>query len=260
MNQAFDFENLVELCRQTHEETRHSAGRAVDRSLVARNWLFGRYIVEYEQNGADRANYGSQLLARIASRLQRIRIKGSSVTRLKLYRRFYQQQKGIGPTPSAQLASLASVDGTPAIRPTASVESTEPARNRRAISGGREISEIPPRNSAAPLSGALPTAQIVQTLSAKLMKRFPLAWSHYVTLLTTGNREGRRSYELEAAGNGWSVRELERQIAVVELTLPEQANIYASKNQLYLPSKQELAAQLERIQRELNYQEDEGVE
>ena len=54
MSQAFDFENLVELCRRIHEETRHSAGRAVDRSLVARNWLFGRYIVEYEQNGADR--------------------------------------------------------------------------------------------------------------------------------------------------------------------------------------------------------------
>ena len=190
MNQAFKFENLVELCWRIHEETRHSAAQAV----------------------------------------------------------------------SAQLASLASVDGTPAIRPTPSVESTEPARNRRAISGGREISEIPPRNSAAPLSGSLPTAQIVQTLSAKLMKRFSLAWSHYVTLLTTSNREERRFYELEAAGNGWSVRELERQIAVVELTLPEQANIYASKNQLYLPSKQELAAQLERIQRELNYPKGEGDE
>ena len=92
------------------------------------------------------------------------------------------------------------------------------------------------------------------------MKRFSLAWSHYVTLLTTGNREERRFYELEAAGNGWSARELERQIAVVELTLPEEAKIYASKYQLYLPSKQELASQLERIQRELNYREDEGDE
>ena len=39
--------------------------------------------------------------------------------------------------------------------------------------------------------------------------------------------------------------------AVVELTLPQEANIYASKYQLYLPSKQELVAQLESIQREL---------
>ena len=176
----------------------------------------------------------------------------------KLYRRFNQHQKGIGPTLSAQLASFASVDGTPAIRPTASVESTEPASKRRVICGGREIPEIPLRDSVAPLNGSWPTAQIVQTLSAKLMKRFPLACSHYVTLLTTGNREGRRFCELEAAGNGWSVRELEPQIAVIELTLPEEANIYLSEYQLYLPSKQELAAQMERIQKELNYEEDAG--
>ena len=371
MSQKFDFENLVELCRRTHEETQRSAARAIDHSLVARNWLFGRYIVEYEQHGADRAEYGSQLLAKIASRLQRIGIKGSSVTRLKLYRRFYQKQKEIGPTVSDQLASLASVDGTPAIRPTASDES------------------IPLENTIV-----------------LLKDRFSLGWSHYVTLLTIDNPEEHRFYELEAAGNGWSVRELERQInsslyerlalsrdkeevrrlasegqvvekasdliknplvleflgleekpgyseseletaiidrlqhfllelgkgflfearqkrftfdnshfrvdlvfynrllrcyvlidlkrgelthqdlgqmqmyvnyfdryvktedefptigivlcgrkndAVVELTLPEEANIYASKYQLYLPSKQELVAQLESIQRELNY-------
>ena len=373
MSRKFDFENLVELCRRTHEETQRSAVRTVDSSLVVRNYLFGWYIVEYEQHGADRAEYGSQLLAKIASRLQRIGIKGSSVTRLKLYRRFYQKQKEIGPTLSAQLASLASVDGTPAIRPTASDES------------------IPLENTIV-----------------LLKDRFSLGWSHYVPLLTIDNPEERRFYEVEAAGNGWSVRELERQIAsslyerlalsrdkeevrrlasegqviekasdliknplvleflglvekpvyseseletaiidrlqhfllelgkgflfearqkrftfdnshfrvdlvfynrllrcyvlidlkrgelthqdlgqmqmyvnyfdryvktddelptigivlcgrkndaVVELTLPEEANIYASKYQLYLPSKQELVAQLESIQRELNYRE-----
>ena len=44
--------------------------------------------------------------------------------------------------------------------------------------------------------------------------------------------------------------------AVVELTLPEDANIYASKYQLYLPSKQELTAQLESIQKQLGNRED----
>ena len=48
--------------------------------------------------------------------------------------------------------------------------------------------------------------------------------------------------------------------AVVELTLPEEANIYMPKYQLYLPSKQELAAQLESIQRELGTQEGEDDE
>ena len=163
MSRKFDFENLVELCRRTHEETQRSAARTVDSSLVVRNYLFGWYIVEYEQHGADRAEYGSQLLAKIASRLQRIGIKGSSVTRLKLYRRFYQKQKETGPTLSAQLASLASVDGTPAIRPTASDES------------------IPLENTIV-----------------LLKDRFSLGWSHYVPLLTIDNPEERRFYELEA--------------------------------------------------------------
>jgi hypothetical protein len=38
---------------------------------------------------------------------------------------------------------------------------------------------------------------------------------------------------------------------VVELTLPEDANIYASKYQLYLPSREELADQVARVKREV---------
>ena len=78
MSQKFNFENLVELCRRTHDQTQRSAAQAIDRALVARNWLFGWYIVEYEQNGADRAEYGSQILGRVSRRLQQIGIKGSA--------------------------------------------------------------------------------------------------------------------------------------------------------------------------------------
>ena len=46
--------------------------------------------------------------------------------------------------------------------------------------------------------------------------------------------------------------------ALVELTLSEEANIYASKYQLYLPSKQELVTQLESIQREVRNGESES--
>ena len=186
MSQQFNFENLVALCRRTHDQTQRSAARAIDRSLVARNWLFGWYIVEYEQHGADRAEYGSQILNRVSSRLQQIGIKGSSITRLKLYRRFYQQQKGIGPTVSAQLASLAYGDGISAIRPTVPDESVS----------------LPPAASR-PLENAI----------ALLEDQFPLSWSHYVTLLSIDNPEERRFYEIETTQNQWSVREMERQIA-----------------------------------------------
>ena len=58
MSQQFNFENLVALCRQTHDQTQRSAARAIDRSLVAGNWLFGWYIVEYEQNMSRTAQTG----------------------------------------------------------------------------------------------------------------------------------------------------------------------------------------------------------
>ena len=46
----------------------------------------------------------------------------------------------------------------------------------------------------------------------QLAGRFALGWSHYVTLLSIDDTDARRFYEIEAADNGWSVRELKRQI------------------------------------------------
>ena len=48
MSDAINFDHLVDLCRLTHEEMQKRAVRAVDLTLVVRNWLFGRYIVEHE--------------------------------------------------------------------------------------------------------------------------------------------------------------------------------------------------------------------
>ena len=91
----FDFERLVELCRRTHDETRRSAARAVDRSLVVRNWLFGWYIVEYEQSGADRAEYGTQTLKKLSAALKERIGRGFSVDILEQTRRFYRSYEHI---------------------------------------------------------------------------------------------------------------------------------------------------------------------
>ena len=189
VSRAFDFGHLVDLCRRTHEETRRSGARAVDTYLVTRNWLFGWYIVEYEQRGADRALYGDRLLAKASRRLQEAGVKGCSTTRLKLYRQFYQQHtgiKGIGPTLSDQLTPPASDDRAAPIGPT------------------------PSDQFASPLASlSRPLAEVIALLDS----RFSLGWSHYVTLLTIGRVEERAFYEIEAAQNQWSVRELKRQIA-----------------------------------------------
>lgn len=66
---------------------RAEANKAVNRMLTIRNWLIGYYIVEYEQNGEDRAKYGTQLLAKIAFKLQNI--KGLDERSLRYLRQFY---------------------------------------------------------------------------------------------------------------------------------------------------------------------------
>ena len=110
------FERVVGLFAQTQSELLKQAARSVDIALVIRNWLFGWYIVEFEQHGADRAEYGSKFIETLSNRLKPLKIKGSSATRLKLYRSFYQKYQNIGPALPDQSSTLT-------IRPTLSVES-----------------------------------------------------------------------------------------------------------------------------------------
>ncbi len=82
MNFSTLIENILHLNRQIQSQT----AKAVNTSLTMRNWLVGYYIVEFEQNGEDRAVYGSNLLENIS---QHIKIKGLGQTNLKLCRQFY---------------------------------------------------------------------------------------------------------------------------------------------------------------------------
>ena len=179
MSRRFDFESLVELCLQAHEDTRRSASRAVDASLVARNWLFGWYIVKFENGGADRGElYGKQLIVRLSDKLKAAGLKGCSPTNLRKFREFYRSY--------------------PEIQQTASVESAGPSEIQQTLS----VESHPATSAVVPA-----------TALSIIGKRLPLGWSHYVTLLTIDNADARRFYEIETADNGWSVRELERQIA-----------------------------------------------
>jgi hypothetical protein len=64
MNEGDDyiFKQLFHLCIQTLQEMQRRAGRSVDIYLVIRNWFFGWYVVEYEQNGCDRAEYDAGMI------------------------------------------------------------------------------------------------------------------------------------------------------------------------------------------------------
>ena len=57
-----NFEALVKHISTIQNTLQAQAAHAVNLALTSRNWLMGCYIVEFEQNGEDRAAYGEQLL------------------------------------------------------------------------------------------------------------------------------------------------------------------------------------------------------
>ena len=101
---------------------------------------------------------------------------------------------------------------------------------------------------------------------SEAMPKFTLSWSHYQVLMRIKNADERRFYEIEATSGNWSVRELQRQYnsslnerlalsrdkdSVIRLSRvgntvekPENANIYASAYELYLPDKKILQAKI----------------
>jgi len=72
--------------KRTHKVLQIQAGKSVNILLSARNWIIGFYIVEFQQNGNDRANYGDNLINELS---KEINISGLSSTNLKLSRQFY---------------------------------------------------------------------------------------------------------------------------------------------------------------------------
>lgn len=79
---ALNFNSLVSLVEQTHLHFQQQAVKAVNVSLTIRNWLVGYYIVEFEQKGEDRAQYGENLFTELAKRFKHIK----GVDRRSLYR------------------------------------------------------------------------------------------------------------------------------------------------------------------------------
>jgi len=83
-------EKLLGRLRSLIQDARRQALRAVDVVQVRTCWEVGRHIVEFEQGGAARACYGSQLLARLAERLTGEFGKGFDASNLRYMRLFYQ--------------------------------------------------------------------------------------------------------------------------------------------------------------------------
>lgn len=82
---------LYQRIREILESARANVARTVNTAQVIANWLIGREIVEEEQRGKKRADYGEQLLGELSTMLQAEFGKGYSATNLRWFRQFYLQ-------------------------------------------------------------------------------------------------------------------------------------------------------------------------
>ncbi len=160
------------------EQARGNVVRAVNSNMVLAYWLIGREIVEVLQGGAERADYGKQILAELSRQLTERYGKGFSVTSLKYFRTFYQ---------------VYADRGTETGRP----EGDESHSETKGLPAGDlfEIQKIPPA-----------VMESRQGFSPQL------SWSHYRVLMRLENTQARDFYEREAIEGGWSKRTLERQV------------------------------------------------
>jgi predicted nuclease of restriction endonuclease-like (RecB) superfamily len=173
---------IAVLFKITQTAMQQQAARSVDIALVVRNWLFGWYIVEFENGNTNRAElYGKALINRLSQRLKESGIRGMSPTSLRKYREFY----------------LGYADIQQALPVTSLIERIS----------SKDIQQMMPVE--CPGTGEL--SALIPIIDA-LKQHFTLGWTHYITLLMVKDNAERRFYEIETKANGWGYRELERQI------------------------------------------------
>lgn len=176
------------------ESARRAAARSVNALMTASYWEIGRRIVEFEQGGQERADYGEALLGRLAIDLTARFGRGFSRQNLQQMRLFYLAW------PTDKICqTLSGKSAVPQIWQTPSAKS-------------------PVAPILQTVSGESSQPKTLQTISGQsldlsaLTQAFPLPWSAYVRLLSVKNPQVRAFYETETLRCGWSVRQLDRQV------------------------------------------------
>lgn len=88
-DEAQTFDGLIDAIESTMERARNAAARHVCIDQLLAYWNNGRLIVEYEQNGRDRAEYGDKTLVRLSKRLTERLGRGFSRSNLQYMRLLY---------------------------------------------------------------------------------------------------------------------------------------------------------------------------
>ncbi len=170
------FNDLTSIIQTTHDAAQSSAVKAINRMQTMRNWLIGYYIVEYEQHGKDRAEYGTQLLKKLEERVNR---KGMTTTLFKWARKFYRLYPQM-------------TDNLPVRICATMMHQLQSIENKEDAIGASMMHQF-----------MTPGKTIISHLS----------FTHLREIMTIDDPLARYFYEQECIKCTWSVRELRRQIS-----------------------------------------------
>lgn len=170
------FNDLTSIIQTTHDAAQSSAVKAINRMQTMRNWLIGYYIVEYEQHGKDRAEYGTQLLKKLEERVNR---KGMTTTLFKWTRKFYRLYPQM-------------TDNLPVRICATMMHQLQSIENKEDAIGASMMHQF-----------MTPGKTIISHLS----------FTHLREIMTLDDPLARYFYEQECIKCTWSVRELRRQIS-----------------------------------------------
>ncbi|TDQ73615.1 PDDEXK nuclease domain-containing protein [Paraburkholderia silvatlantica] len=175
-----DYAGLHDGVVRVVESARQAAARNVNAVMTAAYWEIGRRIVGSEQGGRARAGYGQALIAHLADDLTRRFGRGFGRANLASMRAFYLAW------PENEIFQT--------------------------LSGKSEAPNLQTPSGKLPSAGGAVTAGATTPDYLSLASRFTLPWSAYVRLLSVKTEAARTFYETEALRQGWSVRQLDRQI------------------------------------------------
>ncbi len=180
ISEAEEFRTLIDELRSLIRSARRAVVRSVDTIQVVTNFEIGRRIVEHEQKGKKRAEYGKRLLEKLSAKLTTEFGRGFSRSNLEYMRNFYLIYQGHSSRIPQMLSGKLLDHGKSQTVSGKFIDSNNPS----------QISQIPPTEFISP---------------------FRLSWSHYVFLMGIKDAGERNFYEIEAAEQSWSLRELKRQ-------------------------------------------------
>lgn len=167
--------------------------RAANTMQVVSNWLIGWRIVEQEQHGKQRAEYGKQIIKQASEALTAEYGKGYSETALRRFRQFFIEFNDL--QIQQPLLAIFNEAFEKKQRPLLAESIQPPLVAKSGIQG----SQIQPPMVAKIATGSIPMPP-------------QLSWMHYEKLMRVADKDARMWYMQEAASQQWDYRTLKRNI------------------------------------------------